>query len=328
MAQENWQKYKLLKLLELLHQETDEEHPLTTSVLCNRLVEMGIPSERRTLTKDIAVLNESGYEVMWSWVGKEKGYYVEDRSFSVPELKILIDAVQAASFITEKKTAELIDKIAALGGSHKADILKSNMVCFNTRKHSNESIYYNVGFLEDAIQQQKKVIFYYYDLNEHGEKVYRREHHHYVVEPIALVFNADNYYLVVYSARHDSTANYRLDRMDHVELLDDTISARALAMREGLDRRTEQMFKMYGGEPVDVVLEFDAKLIGVVYDQFGEDTRMIRSGDLCIATVKVQISPVFWGWLFQFGNQMRILSPDRLTDDFRQQIATLLVGER
>ncbi len=142
MAQENWQKYKLLKLLELLRQETDEQNPLTTSALCSKLAEMGISCERRTLTKDIAVLNELGYEVMWNWVGKEKGYYIEDRSFSVPELKILIDAVQAASFVTDKKTAELIDKIAALGGSHKADILKSNMVCFNTRKHSNESIYY------------------------------------------------------------------------------------------------------------------------------------------------------------------------------------------
>lgn len=143
MAQENWQKYKLLKLLELLRQETDEQHPLATSALCNRLAEMGISCERRTLTKDIAVLNELGYEVMWNWVGKEKGYYIEDRSFSVPELKILIDAVQAASFITDKKTAELIDKISELGGTHKADILKSNMVCFNTRKHSNESIYYS-----------------------------------------------------------------------------------------------------------------------------------------------------------------------------------------
>ena len=107
---------------------------------------MGISCGRRTLTKDIAVLNELGYEVMWSWVGKEKGYYIEDRSFGVPELKILIDAVQAVSFITDKKTAERIDKIAALGGSHKADILKSNMVCFNTRKHSSESIYYKHTF--------------------------------------------------------------------------------------------------------------------------------------------------------------------------------------
>ena len=324
MAQENWQKYKLLKLLELLRQETDEQHPLSTSQICSKLGEMGISCERRTLTKDIAVLNEIGYEVMWNWVGKEKGYYIEDRSFSVPELKILIDAVQAASFVTEKKTAELIDKIAALGGSHKADILKSNMVCFNTRKHSNESIYYNVGFLEDAIQQQKKVIFYYYDLNENGEKVYRREHHHYVVEPIALVFNDDNYYLMVYSAKHDSTANYRVDRMDHVEIVDEAISEKALTLREGIDSYTEQAFKMYGGQLVNVVLEFDDKLIGVVYDKFGEDTKMIRAGDKCIATVKVQISPVFWGWLFQFGGQMIVISPAEVAEKYRSQVNQLV----
>ena len=324
MAQENWQKYKLLKLLELLRQETDEQHPLSTSQICSKLGEMGISCERRTLTKDIAVLNELGYEVMWNWVGKEKGYYIEDRSFSVPELKILIDAVQAASFVTEKKTAELIDKIAALGGSHKADILKSNMVCFNTRKHSNESIYYNVGFLEDAIQQQKKVIFYYYDLNENGEKVYRREHHHYVVEPIALVFNDDNYYLMVYSAKHDSTANYRVDRMDHVENVDEAISEKALTLREGIDSYTEQAFKMYGGQLVNVVLEFDDKLIGVVYDKFGEDTKMIRAGDKCIATVKVQISPVFWGWLFQFGGQMIVISPAEVAEKYRSQVNQLV----
>jgi len=260
---------------------------------------------------------------MWNWVGKEKGYYIEDRSFSVPELKILIDAVQAASFITDKKTAELIDKIAELGGTHKADILKSNMVCFNTRKHSNESIYYNVGFLEDAIQQKKKVIFYYFDLNENGEKVYRNGHHHYVVEPIALIFNEDNYYLMVYSSRHNGTANYRVDRMDHVEIVDEDITENALALRDSVDCCTEQMFKMYGGQPVDVVLEFDAKLIGVVYDKFGEDTKMIRSGDKCIATVKVQISPVFWGWLFQFAGKMKVLSPDTVIADYRKHAAML-----
>lgn len=323
MAQDNCQKIKLLKLLELLRQETDEQHPLPTNTLCAKLGDMGITCDRRTLAKDIALLNDQGYEVMWTWVGKEKGYYIEDRSFSVPELKILIDAVQAASFITDKKTAELIDKIAALGGSHKADILKSNMVCFNTRKHSNESIYYNVGFLEDAIQQQKKVIFYYYNLNENGEKVYRREHHHYVVEPIALVFNDDNYYLMVYSAKHDSTANYRVDRMDHVEIVDEEISEKALTLREGIDSYTEQAFKMCGGQLVDVVLEFDDKLIGVVYDKFGEDTKMIRAGDKCIATVKVQITPVFRGWLFQFAGQMKVLSPDTVIADYKEHAAML-----
>ena len=192
---------------------------------------IGIPCDRRTLSKDIALLNEQGYEILWRWVGKEKGYYIVDRSFSVPELKILIDAVQSATFVTEKKTSELIDKIAALGGSHRGDILKSNIVHFNTRKHSDESIYYSVDALEDALQQQKKVIFRYFDLDADCNKVYRRDGHHYVVEPVALVFNEDNYYLVVYSARHDNTANYRVDRMDSVEVIDEDICEKALQLR-------------------------------------------------------------------------------------------------
>ena len=310
--------------MEILCQETDEEHPMTKVELAARLVAMNVSCSPRSLIRDIKLLNEQGYEIMERLLGHEKVDYVCDRSFSDPELKSLIDAVQAASFVTEKKTAELIDKIAALGGSHKADILKSNMVCFNTRKHSNESIYYNVGFLEDAIQQQKKVIFYYFDLNENGEKVYRNGHHHYVVEPIALVFNDDNYYLMVYSAKHDSTANYRVDRMDHVEIVDEAISEKALALREGIDSYTEQAFKMYGGQQVDVVLEFDDKLIGVVYDKFGEDTKMIRAGDKCIATVKVQISPVFWGWLFQFGRQMIVISPAEVAEEYRSQVNQLV----
>ena len=208
--QENHQKIKLLKLMELLKQETDELHPFSTSEICSRLGAMGISCERRTLAKDIALLNEQGFEVMWCKVGKEKGYYIEDRSFSVPELKILIDAVQAANFITEKKSVELIDKISALGGSHRADILKNNLVCFNTCKHSNEMIYYSVGYLEEAIQQQNKVLFRYFDLDENGEKVYRRDGHRYVVEPVALVFYEDNYYVVVYTQGNSPRRRFML----------------------------------------------------------------------------------------------------------------------
>ena len=325
MAQDNCQKIKLLKLLELLRQETDEQHPLTTMDICNRLGAMGISCERRTLSKDVTLLNEQGYEVMWRWVGKEKGYYIEDRSFSIPELKILIDAIQASSFITEKKTADLIGKIANLGGSHRAELLQGNMVCFNTRKHSNESIYYNVSSLEDALQHQKKVLFRYFDLDERGQKVYRREGHRYVVEPVALVFNEDNYYLVVYSSRHDNTANYRVDRMDHVEVLSDAVSEKAISLRGDVAEYTEQEFKMYGGTPTDIVIEFDNQLIGAVYDKFGEDTQMMRSGEnKCIATVKVQISPTFWGWLFQFAGLMKVISPDVVIEEYKNKAALFM----
>ena len=310
--------------MELFRQETDEDHPMLASVVCEKLAARGVPCDRRTLSRDIKVLNDNGYEVMSTMVGHEKAYYVEDRSFAVPELKVLIDAVQAASFITEKKTAELIGKIAALGGSNRAAILQSNMVCFNTRKHSNESIYYNVGFLEEAIQQNKKVVFLYHDIDENGEKVYRRGGHHYVVEPIALVFNEDNYYLVSYSSRHGSTANYRVDRMTDVKVIEEDITDVAMSLREDVSEYTEQAFKMYGGDPVDIVIEYDEKLIGVVYDKFGEGTKMMRSSDdKIIATVKVRISPTFWGWLFQFGKQMRILSPDSVKQEYKKQVAVL-----
>lgn len=325
MGSENSHKIKLLKLMELFRQETDEQHPMLASVVCEKLAERGVPCDRRTLSRDIKVLNDNGYEVMSTMIGHEKAYYVEDRSFAVPELKVLIDAVQAASFITEKKTAELIDKIADLGGSNRAQILKDNMVCFNTRKHSNESIYYNVGFLEEAIQRQKKVIFYYHDLNENGERVYRLKGHHYVVEPIALVFNEDNYYLVSYSSRHGSTSNYRVDRMSCVEIIDEDITEVAISLREDVCEYTEQAFKMYRGEPIEVTLQFTEKLIGSVYDKFGEGVKMARTGDDAIqATVKVQIAPTFWGWLFQFGTNMRIIAPISVPNEYRKQLSDLI----
>lgn len=324
MAKENIRKVKLLKLLELLRQNTDEDHPMSTAQLFAALSEMGIPCDRRTISQDIITLNELGYEIMSVMKGHDKCYYVEDRSFSIPELKILIDAVHASSFITEKKSEELISKIAALAGTHRAEVLKRNMVCFNTRKHSNERIFYNVDDLEDAILRQKKVLFRYFDLNEKGERVYRRDGHRYVVEPVALVFNEDNYYLTCYSSRHDSTSNYRIDRMDTVQVLDDPCCEKAIALRNQVAEYTEQAFKMFGGQTEDIVLEFDRTLIGVVYDRFGEATQMMNTSDTkCIASVKVQLSPVFWGWLFQFAGQMDIISPASLQREYQARALSI-----
>lgn len=325
MVRDNYRKVKLLKLLELLRQHTDEQHPLTTNQICAAMGEMGIPCDRRIVTQDVANLNELGYEIMSMMVGHEKAYYVADRNFSVPELKILIDAVHASSFITEKKSRELIEKLAALAGSHRAEVLKRNMVCFNTRKHSNEKILYIIDALEEAILTQKKVIFLYFDLDENGQRVYRRGGHHYVVEPVALVFNEDNYYLTSYSSRHDSTSNYRVDRMDAVEIIDEPCCEKAVSLRDEVAAYTEQAFKMFGGQVEDVVLEFDRALIGVVYDRFGESVKMIPSGERnCIATVKVRISPVFWGWLFQFAGEMRIISPGNVQQEYRQRAEKVL----
>ena len=345
MALKNWQKVKLVKLAELLQQESDEQHPLTTGQICEYMEKYDIPCERRVVSRDVATLNELGFEILETKVGKKKGYYVENRGFSTPELKILIDAVQAASFITEEKSNELIGMLAGLGGTHRSEILRSNLVSFNTRKHSNEQIYDNVSALEDALRKKKKVIFLYYDLGINHEKVYRREGHHYVVEPVALVYNEDNYYLVAYSQRDDDTVseseknacsyafgerrtrimseahnfvNYRVDRMESVEVIDEDISEKAVSLRRKVRRYTETAVKMYGGPMERVTLEFDRALIGAVYDRFGEKVTMKPPGEnRVVATVKVQVSPTFWGWLFQFAGRMIIMSPDGLIAEYK-----------
>jgi predicted DNA-binding transcriptional regulator YafY len=145
-----------------------------------------------------------------------------------------------------------------------------------------------------------------------------------VVEPVALVFNEDNYYFTCYSSRHDSTSNYRIDRMDGVKIIEEPCCEKAIGLRDDVASYTEQAFKMFGGQLENVVLEFDRSLIGPVYDKFGESVKMMPSGeDKILATVKVRISPTFWGWAFQFGQQMRILSPEIVVDLYKKQITSL-----
>ncbi len=334
MTKDKPQKIKLLTIVDYLQRETDEGHPVSRQKLCRKLNEMGIPSNPRTLSLDIGVLNDAGYEIMEEQVGREKFYYVEDRKFSVPELKVMIDAIEAVSFISEERTSEIVDKIASLGGIHQAELLKRNMVCFNTRKHKDSRALFAVDAVEEAISRKKMIRFNYFDLNENRERVYRTdddddEIKEYCVEPVALVFYEDNYYLVAYSKRHPgTTANYRVDRMAQVSVVEDSeISKEAIQKINQVAKYTKQAFKMYSGETQTVVLEFERPLIGPVYDKFGEEIRMMPSAnDRLLATVDVQISPTFFGWLAQFGFKMRIVTPDSVRDRYRAHIETILQG--
>ena len=307
MAKDNKQKIKLLCLMEILRQETDEAHPLLTSQICKRLGDYGISCERRTVGMDIKVLNNFGFEVMMKMVGHEKGYYIADRSFSVPEIKILMDAVQAAKFITPGKSDALVDKLAALGGSHQAEILKGNIVCFNSRKHTNEMIFYNVQALEDAIREHKQASFLYFDLNENGERSYRKEGARYFVDPMALVYSEDNYYLLTYNQKHECVTTYRVDRMERVDIETTEVCEGAIVEGADIHEYTTQVFQMFNGTPGKIALEFDDSLIGAVYDKFGEDVEIKRIGKKrCSVTVTVQDSPVFRGWLAQFGKKIKL----------------------
>lgn len=322
----NHQKIKLLKIMELLNRETDEDHPLRTGEICARLLDMEITCDTRTLGKDMRFLQSQGYEIMCVMAGHEKAYYVEDRSFSIPELKILTDAVEAASFITEKKSGELKEKIAALGGEHRAEILRQSGIRFNTNKHTNESILYVVSTLEEALVNGKKVSFRYFHLDENGERIYRSRRDRYTAEPLSLVFHEDNYYLLCYSTYFDRVYPYRVDRMSDAEIVEEEISAKTKDVLRNLDAAafTEQAFRMYGGTPKSVTIEFSEDLIGAVYDRFGEDTKMKRLDNGHItANIRVLLSPMFFGWFCQFGGQMKITWPDTVIKELKEYLLTV-----
>lgn len=317
MPSDNCQKVKLLKLMELLRQETDENHPITTSEICRRLGELGISCERRTVGKDMKVLREQGFEIMSELKGHENCYWISDRSFELPELKILMDAVQAARFIPEQKTEQLISKIAALGGSHQAELLQGNIVRFNTRKHSNQSIFYNVQAIEEALQQKKTLCFRYYDLNENREKVYRMEGGIYHTEPVALIYDDNNYYMLSYSKKYDHLVSYRVDRMAHVYAGEEPLSEEALRKIDETGTLVEEAFRMYLGETREVTLQFHDRLLGVMYDKFGETLTVSRiDNSHCEAKVSVQISPPFWSWLFMFSKDLRLTEPGDLVERY------------
>ena len=321
----NPQKIKLLKLYEMLRQHTDEDRPLSTNQLCAMLEAEGITCDRRTLSEDIDTLNANGFEVLHRRTRYAKLYYIVDRQFDLAEVKILIDAIQAASFITKHKTEALTAKVASLAGSHKAAALKGNLVTFNTRKHANEAIYYTVDTLENALQQKQRSSFSYFDLNEHGERIFRKDGERYLVNPVGLVYHEDNYYLVTYHETHEATVNYRVDRMADVQIEIEPVAEQAIALSRELGTYTVQVFKMFNGPQATVELQFDRKLIDAVHDKFGERIEIIAcKRNLCKATVEVLVSPVFFGWCFQFGNNMKILSPDVVAAEMKEHASAVV----
>lgn len=320
MPKTNFTKIKLLKLWEILSRDSDEDHPLSTSEIIDKLKHQGVECDRKTLYEDIRTLNEYGYEVLCEKGQHSNLYCVVDRSFDVPELHILMDAVQAAGFITEKKTAELIDKIASLGGSNRAELLKTNLVHFNTTKHSNENIYYNVYAIGEAILSGKKLSFLYFDYDEKGERVFRKDGCKYIVNPVATVFSNDNYYLLCYHDKHDNAASYRVDRMTEVKVESEDINKAKRPKNLDVSTHRKQAFSMYAGETVRVRLQAEKSLIDVLMDKFGEELRLISYGDCVQFETDVQISPNFFGWCLSFGKKLKIISPNSLREQLHNYI--------
>lgn len=323
MGKKSFQKVKLLKIWEILCKDSDEEQPIDTVGIIEKLNQVGINCDRKTLYSDIDELNRHGYTVCKKR-SRRNQYYVKHSRFSVAELRILIDAVQSANFISQQKTDELVEKIANLGGSYKADILKNGMY-FDMQKYNNEAIYNNVATLDEATNQNRKVSFKYFHYDENGNTVFSKDGTRYKVNPLALVFNDNCYYLVCYNDKYQNLSNYRIDRMDNVRIEDESIVMAECAKGFDIAEHRRKEFSMFTGEEMEVEIEFDKSLIDVMMDRFGTAVKM-RSVDEnnCRLTANVQVSPVFFGWCVNFGDKLKIVRPNRLAIDYIAELSKIV----
>ncbi len=320
---EKYNRIRPLKIWEILQSETDEEHPMSTETLREKLLSFGIDAHRTTVYDDIRLLNECGYEIM-TRRGRSNQYYVMERSFSLPEIHILLDAVQATSFITARKTDEMVDKIAALAGSQKGSVLKKNIVQFNTAKSANESIYYSVNEIVTAINNRKKIIFLYFDYDHNHNRVYRRDGHHYVVSPVATVFDDGHYYLVIYDKRYGRMSNYRIDRMDKVEIIDEIADLPPEELAFDIASYKRSLFGMFSGETTAVTVEVHRSLLDAVFDLFGEKTPILTVGEDTVRfTADVQVSALFFGWCCSFGDKLKLIHPPSVIEQLKEYTDTV-----
>ena len=310
---------KYVKILEMLRQESDEDRPLTTTYIIKKLKERGINIDRRTLYDDIKTLNDNGYEILCNR-SRQNEYYIVDRQFDVAERRILMDAVQAASFIPENKTIELQDKIANLGGSYRKDLLIRDNVCFDTNKHSNPQTFYSVNEIEEAINHNKKISFKYFHLDYQGNKAYCKDSTIYEVNPIATIFSNDNYYLVCFMDKYENYSNYRIDRMEMVRMLEADRTKSRLIKDFDINKYRKQSFGMFAGEPQTVTLEFEESLIDVIFDKFGEQTSITKLGDKYQTRVNVIVCDQFYGAILGLGDRIKIKSPESAVQDLREYI--------
>ena len=322
----NVTRIKLLKLWELLCSETDSEHPMSTTDIIRRLSEDGISLTRKTLYRDIATLNENGFEVLCD-KSQANLYYVASRTFELSELHILMDALQAAAFIPERKTAALISKVAGLSGNRSAELLKRNVVRFNVLKTTNEAILYSVNEIITAIEAHKKVVFRYFDYGIGHERVYRRDGHHYIVSPFATVFSDDQYYLLCYDNRFHKMLHYRVDRMDSVSVSEKDAEDPPEDFLFSVSKHRQSLFRMFSGDTRLVTFSADRTLSDVIFDRFGAEVTLKEQDDNTVLfSAEVQISPTFFGWCAMLGDELRILSPAEVADRYRAHLNAIFTS--
>jgi len=319
MAKSSNQKLKLMYLARIFQEKTDEDHGLTMQEIIDELARYDIKAERKSIYDDIEALNFIGMDIEKETAGGRTVYYLAGRDFELPELKLLVDAVQSSKFITRKKSETLIRKIEGLASVHQAKKLARNVHVANRIKTMNESIYYTVDYIHSAIYQERKITFQYFKWNEKGEKALRRDGKVYKVSPWALTWDDENYYLVAFDSEAGIIKHYRVDKMVKLAVSDEKREGEEHFRNFDMALYSKKTFGMYSGKDEQVTLRCQNSMADPIIDRFGQDVfmRPVAGEDSFDVTVKVAVSPVFLTWVMNFGGEIKIISPENV---IQQQI--------
>ncbi len=318
MSRSSGQKIKILYLMKIMYEQTDDIHGLTLQQIADELGNYGITAERKALYDDIETLCEFGMDIEKR---KEKNvtYHVMSRDFELPELKLLVDAVQSSKFITHKKSTELIKKLESFSSKYQGNALSRQVYVSNRIKTMNESIYYTVDYIHEAISKNVQITFKYFEWTAKKEKQLRHDGKTYKVSPWALTWDDENYYLVAYSTEHGEIRHYRVDKMLNLAVTEDTRDGKNIFRDFDMAMYSRKTFGMYGGKEERVTLRCKNHLAGVIIDRFGADTTFFNTGeDYFEINVKVAVSPLFLSWVMNFGADMKVMSPTSVQEEIKK----------
>lgn len=328
MARSANQKLKCLYLRQFLLENTDEAHPVTVSQMIDYLARHDIAAERKSIYDDIDGLRSYGLDIEYR-KAQDGGYFIANREFQLPELKLLVDAVQSSKFLSLRKSNELIAKLEKLASRHEAQALRRQVYVTHRIKNMNESIYYNVDALHSAIAAGSRITFRYFDWDMKGKKKYRHEGKRYRISPWALLWDDENYYLVGYDAEHAERRHYRVDKMESITQTGEERLGKELFAGFDPAAYSRKVFGMYGGEPQKVTLRFESSMSNIVFDRFGRELILTpdREGGFTV-TVEVVPSPQFFAWLTGLGAPVKILSPQPIVQQFCDYLQSVLDAYR
>ena len=307
-------KSRILYILKILYEYTDEENTMSITEIIEMLEKQGIVAHRRTIMTDIESIEESGVDVI-TIESTQNRYFIGNRHFELAEVKLLIDAVESSKLITQKKSTELIRKLTTLVSKHQASELDEHVYVDQRIKPENEEIYYTVDAIHSAINSSKQIEFKYYQYTGRKEKIFKNNGFVYSLSPYALIWSEDHYYAIGYCDKHGKISKFRVDRMANTIITENEILHKPVGFN--IAEYAKSVFEMFDGETKTVELKCTNDLMDVIVDRFGENVKTHELGSNCFkAIVDISISPTFYGWVFGFGNNMSILAPIDVKNEY------------